>query len=273
MDSPSLNPSPPPPFRLLRETLQHLQTVLLVAFILATLFTAWTPAGLLPGNVSGTNPLISLAPLPTNTPEGASTATPRARPLIGIVAGHSGNDSGAACADGLTEAQINMDVATRVQRDLINAGFDVDLLQEFDPRLGNYQASALVSIHADSCDYINDQATGFKVASALANPRPERAARLTACLRSRYAQSTGLTLHNSITIDMTSYHAFDEINPETTAAIIEVGFLNLDRTKLTEETDQVALGVTSGILCFINNEDVSAVTPTLPTTPTLQPAP
>jgi N-acetylmuramoyl-L-alanine amidase len=138
------------------------------------------------------------------------------------------------------------------------------LLKEFDPKLNNYQASALVSIHADSCDYINDQAAGFKVASALANPRPERAARLTACLRNRYAQATNLPLHNSITIDMTSYHAFDEIHAETTAAIIEVGFLNLDRQVLTENTDAVAQGITDGIICFLNNEDITSQSGTPP---------
>jgi N-acetylmuramoyl-L-alanine amidase len=244
-----------------------------VAIVIATLFTAWTPSGLLPGNLGGEVP-ISLEPLPTNTPEGAPTATPRTRPLIGIVAGHSGNDSGAVCTDGLTEAQVNMDVATRVQRSLIEKGIDVDLLNEFDPQLNDYQASALVSIHADSCDYVNDQATGFKVASALANPRPERAARLTACLRNRYARATGLPLHNSLTIDMTSYHAFDEINPETTASIIEVGFLNLDRQILTEKTDIVAQGVSEGILCFINNEDISpGLDPSPPAPPTPLPTP
>jgi hypothetical protein len=130
-------------------------------------------------------------------------------------------------------------VATRVQADLIEKGIDVDLLKEFDSRLNNYQASALVSIHADSCDYINDQATGFKVASALANPRPERAARLTACLRNRYAKATNLPLHNSITIDMTSHHA--RRSTQTTAAIVE-GILNLDRQVLTQNTDVVAWG-------------------------------
>jgi N-acetylmuramoyl-L-alanine amidase len=241
------------------EIFQHLLVVLVVAFILATLFTVWTPAGLLPGNLGG-NALLSLAPAPTNTPEGAPTATPRLKPLVGIVAGHSGNDSGAVCADGLTEAQVNMDIATRVQRSLIESGIDVDLLKEFDGKLMNYSATALVSIHADSCDYINDQATGFKVAAALANPRPERSARLTACLRNRYAQATGLTLHNSITLDMSSYHAFGEINPETTAAIIEVGFLNLDKQLLTEKPDLAAQGISAGILCFINNEDITPQT-------------
>jgi N-acetylmuramoyl-L-alanine amidase len=115
-----------------------------------------------------------------------------------------------------------------------------------------------VSIHADSCDYVNDEATGFKVAAALSNPRPEKATRLTSCLRDRYARATGLPFHlNSVTPDMTSYHAFDEIDIETTAVIIEIGFLNLDRQLLTQEQDVVVEGITNGILCYIRNEDVS----------------
>jgi N-acetylmuramoyl-L-alanine amidase len=120
----------------------------------------------------------------------------------------------------------------------------------------------LVSIHADSCDYINDLATGFKVAAALASPNPERATRLTACLRSRYAQATGLPLHStSVTADMTDYHAFGEISELTPAAIIETGFLNLDRQFLTQNPDIAAQGITNGILCFLNNESISNANP------------
>ena len=76
-------------------------------------------------------------------------------------------------------------------------------------------------------------------------------------------QDTGLKLHNSITADMSSYHAFGEINPDTTAAIIEVGFLNLDRKILTEKPDLIAKGITDGIMCFINNENIPvSITPT-----------
>jgi N-acetylmuramoyl-L-alanine amidase len=67
--------------------------------------------------------------------------------------------------------------------------------------------------------------------------------------------------YSSITRDMTDYHAFNEINVNTTAAIIETGFLNLDRQMLTEKTDLVAQGVTQGILCFLRNENVGP-TPT-----------
>jgi N-acetylmuramoyl-L-alanine amidase len=66
-----------------------------------------------------------------------------------------------------------------------------------------------------------------------------------------------MTFHaGSITGDMREYHAFREIDPSTVAAIIETGFLNLDREMLTKNTDLVAAGVVDGILCFANNENV-----------------
>ena len=101
------------------------------------------------------------------------------------------------------------------------------------------------------------------MAAAQSTAYPDKAARLTACLVDRYGRVTGLRFHyNSITPDMTDYHAFNEINPNTTAAIIETGFLNLDRQILTEKTGLVAQGVTEGILCYLRNESVmSTATP------------
>ncbi len=177
---------------------------------------------------------------------------------IGLVSGHWGNDSGAVCADGFTEADMNLQVASVVQKKLEDANYEVDLLEEFDPGLQGYLAAALVSIHADSCDFINSDATGYKVAASMSNPHPEKSARLTSCLRSRYGQSTGLPVHSqSVTADMTSYHAFGEIDENTVAAIIEIGFLNLDRDFLTNNTDLVVDGIVNGILCYLNNESVS----------------
>jgi N-acetylmuramoyl-L-alanine amidase len=239
----------------------QLQVTLGVAFLIATLFTAWTPADLLLGNLRE-NLAGGILAVETPQPTGEPTGAPQITPRIGIVVGHwddNTKDPGAVCADGtLTEFMVNQNVATRVQASLVQLGYEVDLLREFDPRLNGYEALALVSIHADSCDYISDTATGYKVAASMANPRPERSQRLVACLRTRYGQVTGMNLHStSVTDDMTSYHAFEEINPETTAAIIEVGFLNLDRDKLTKEPDLIAKGITDGILCFVNNEDIS----------------
>jgi N-acetylmuramoyl-L-alanine amidase len=185
-------------------------------------------------------------------------------PRIGLVAGHWGNDSGAVCLDGLTEAEVNLKIATLTMQDLMKENYQVDLLKEFDPLLMQYDARVLVSIHNDSCNYINDDATGFKVAAAQSSAYPEKAARLTACIVDRYARVTGLRFHyNSITQDMTAYHAFSEINTNTTAAIIETGFLNLDRQILTQKPDLIAQGVTEGILCFLRNENVmETATPT-----------
>lgn len=228
-----------------------------VAMLLATLFTAWTPTSLF---ASDLQEQLRLILTPQAAPNTATTAQPQLR--IGIVAGHNGNDSGAVCEDDngtvtLKEADVNLEIANRVQKSLEDLGYKVDLLNEFDTRLNGYRAVALVSIHNDSCEYVNDEATGFKVASSLETHDVNRAQRLTACLVDRYGHITGMTFHSgSITGDMREYHAFSEIDPNTITAIIETGFLNLDRDILTEQTDRVAEGVTQGILCFIKNENV-----------------
>ena len=233
-------------------------TTLGVAVLLATLFTAWTPNSLFASNLQEKLRLILTPQAGPNT----LITTPQPQLRIGIVAGHSGNDSGAVCYDkdgqaDLTEADVNLEIADLVQESLIALGFQVDLLNEFDTRLNGYRAVALVSIHNDSCEYVNDEATGFKVTSSLETRDVNRAQRLTACLVDRYQRITGLTFHaSSITRDMTEYHAFSEIDPNTITAIIETGFLNLDREILTTQTERVAEGVTQGILCFINNESV-----------------
>jgi len=240
-----------------------------VAFLLATFFSAWTPGQpllTLENRPETTRKPLSATTIPTSddtTLTAIEIPSDAGKIKIGIVAGHWGNDSGAVCADGLTEGDLNLQVASIVQKKLNELGYEVDILKEFDPKLSGYKASALVSIHADSCDYINNDATGYKVAASMANPRPERSARLTACLRGRYGQVTGLPIHSqSVTSDMTSYHAFGEIDETTTAAIIEIGFLNLDREYLTNNTEAVASGILSGVICFLNNESVVLPTPT-----------
>src|SRR5512135_2247906 len=71
---------------------RQLQLVLIVAVVIATLFTAWSEPGLLPGGLS--ERLSNALALQRVTPQPAwPTNTPRANPRIGIVAGHSGNDS------------------------------------------------------------------------------------------------------------------------------------------------------------------------------------
>jgi N-acetylmuramoyl-L-alanine amidase len=210
---------------------------------------------------SNANPFSTSEGTPPSSVVSLTSSVPTARPThlpitglpprrVGIVAGHWQYDSGAVCPDGLTEVEINLDVARRVAALLIQAGYDVEVLAEFSPKLGGYQADALVSIHADSCNV--PEASGFKVARVLHSAVPEEEDRLVECLRMEYERTTGLYFHkDSITYDMREYHAFYEIAPETPGAIIEVGFMDADRTLLTEHPDLVAEGIARGIICFL----------------------
>jgi N-acetylmuramoyl-L-alanine amidase len=239
--------------------LRHLMAVFSTGVLIATLFTIFTPLGITMGFGGGLDEVFSP---PEVADSGAlfPTSTPRPRPRIGIVAGHWGTDNGAVCPDGLAEVDINLDIATRVKQFLTEEGFDVDLLMEQDDRLEYYQAIALVSIHADTCAFYGTDATGFKVAPTYATARPDRANRLVACLYSRYTDVTQMAYHAGVTDDMTSYHAFEEIHTDTAGAIIETGFMNLDRHILTQQPDLIADGIAKGILCYIRNEDATSPT-------------
>ncbi len=254
----SIPPKPAPKPAQKARTMNAFTTTVGVAILLATLFTAWTPNSLFASSLQKQLNLMLTPQVEANT----FIATPQPQLRIGIVAGHNGNDSGAVCTDDngevtLTEASVNLKIANLVRGNLISRGYQVDLLNEFDTRLNGYRAVALVSIHNDSCEYINDEATGFKVASSMETRDVNRAQRLTACLVDRYEKATDMTFHEgSITADMREYHAFSEIDPNTITAIIETGFMYLDRDLLTNQTERVANGVTQGILCFMNNENV-----------------
>lgn len=216
---------------------------------LATAFITFAPSALSPDAIRA-----SFAGVIHPTPDRLGPISPFKLP-IGIVAGHSGNDSGAVCDDGLTEVSINEDIAVRVKTLLERQGYVVDLLEEYDSRLEGYKALALVSLHADSCQYIDDNATGFKVTASQAGQSPDASQQLAACLTSRYAARTGLKNHpGSVTWDMAGYHSFSEVDPETPSVIIEMGFLYLDRNFLTQHADQAALGIADGIQCFVQSE-------------------
>ncbi len=166
------------------------------------------------------------------------------------MAGHWQSDSGAICPDGLQEVTINLDVASRVVAILQYEGYDAQLLSEFSDKLDGYKADAFISIHADSCGI--PEASGFKVARVASSAIPEEEDRLVACLIQEYAAATGLRFHkDSITFDMTDYHAFNEIDPETPGVIIELGFMEADREILIEHAYEVAQGVARGIACFL----------------------
>lgn len=236
-----------------------LQTAFSVAIILATIFT-----GLPPRVSSGLNRPLNLLLTP-NAMADDSQASSNQPIKIGIVAGHLGYDSGAVCPDGTTEVDVNLSIATLVRQNLTALGYDVDLLQEFDTRLTGYRATLLISIHNDSCDYINEEATGFKVSQSSYSLDTGLNTRLTNCLVEQYAAITGLPYHEgSITHDMRDYHTFRELDETTDAVIIETGFLNKDYAILTQHPDIIAQGIVAGILCYLdysNTPDTSGQSP------------
>lgn len=264
MDNPSIMPDKKPEGRV--NSTRMLQTTLTVALVLATLFTAFPPTFL----TSDFNARLSL--LLTPQPQAISGgATVPAGLRIGIISGHwGGDDPGTVCLNGVTEQQVNLKIASIVQQQLNSKDqYQVDLLQEEDSRLNGYQGVLLVSIHNDSCVISNEMTTGFKIAPSTDGNYPDRSQRLADCLFDRYQKVTLLPYHpGSITPDMTDYHAFREIDPNTSAAIIETGFLSnpIDYAIMTEHPDVVATGIVNGILCYLNNESIDA-------TPTTQPSP
>lgn len=247
----------------LTQIFRSLGTIVVAAIVIATLFTWWTPSSFLPSSSAGAL-AVALATQSSAAQATPLVATESPANRIGIVSGHRGlhvrtglPDPGAICADGLTEASVNDRVAQLTADYLRTEGYNVDSLDEFDARLNDYQSAALVSIHSDSCEFINESATGFKVAAVSDSRVPDSDARLVGCLVARYSEETGLAFHPSVTFDMTQYHTFFEIAPTTAGAIVEIGFLNLDRALLTEQPERVARGVADGILCYLRNEPIA----------------
>ncbi len=202
--------------------------------------------------VAGTLPVDEELPavIPESTPELLPQVEGAAQKRVGIISGHMGSDAGSVCPDGITEAEVNLNIAEKIVRGLQARGIQADLLEEFDPRLDGYQANALISIHADSCDYFNDQTSGFKIAgSSFTDSAP-----LSICIEAAYRNSTQLAYHaDTITPHMTNYHAFRKIDSGTQAIILETGFMNLDRELLTTKSDIPARGIMDGLLCFFES--------------------
>jgi N-acetylmuramoyl-L-alanine amidase len=204
--------------------------------------------------------------------------TPNYLQRIGIVSGHRGpeNDPGAICPDGLTEAEINFDIAQRLTNALIDRGYVVDLLDEFDPRLENYRASALVSLHSNDCRDYGPDATAFLVSRAAARPVGGADDALAECIALYYARSTELERRFTLTLDMTDYHTFREIHALTPAAILEMGFMRNDRELLTQRQDVIVTGLINGIECFLRGENainIASPTPRPRATATATPVP
>ncbi len=196
----------------------------------------------------------------------AGVPTPAQTPVwlqrIGIISGHRGRDSGAICQDEwgnvlLREVDINFAVAERVVARLKALNYAVDMLDEVDPRLENYRAAALVSIHANTCYDFGEYVSGYIVAISEARPRIGIDAFLRECIAINYGARVPLRRSFTLTANMTNNHAWQKIHPLTPGMILEMGYMLADQAVLTEDPDLLADAITAGILCFMENSGVA----------------
>lgn len=204
--------------------------------------------------------MLGFTPSPRGSARSGGAAAPAETPtevridkLVALVSGHAGHDSGAVCqnAEGvvtLTEAEVVAAVAEETANRLRRAGYDALVLEEYDTRLDGLEAAVLLSLHADSCVPIS----GYKAAYYVRSQTPVSGDRILECIDQKYAAITGLDKDpDTITIDMTEYHAFRKIDSHTPAVILELGFLGGDRELLTERSGLVAAAVTESLICFL----------------------
>lgn len=190
--------------------------------------------------------------------------TPHWLRRIGIISGHRGKsasgarDPGAICQDEygnsiLEEADINFAVATRVVASLEGMNYAVEMLDEFDPRLNNYRAEALVSIHANTCYDFGEYVSGYIVAISEARPEFGADAFLRECIAENFGAHVPLERSHNLTDDMTDNHTWRKIHPLTPGMILEMGYMLADQAVLTEDPDLLARAIVDGILCFMEN--------------------
>ncbi|MCY4020052.1 MAG: N-acetylmuramoyl-L-alanine amidase [Chloroflexi bacterium] len=250
-----------------------LRTIFVVgisAGLVATVLTWFTdPQFLNPAVVKGLQ--LNDPMLMANIAGSGATPTPVATPnwhyRIGIISGHRGQDSGAVCTDEfgypeLQEVDINFSVAQRVVAKLKAENFTVDLLDENDPRLDNYQGVALVSIHANTCYDFGEFVSGYIVAKAEARPDFGNDTLLRECVALNFGALVPLERSFVLTLDMTNYHVFRTIHPLTPAVILEMGYMLADRDVLENEPELLAQAITNGIYCYLGvSGSVSGLSP------------
>ncbi len=181
--------------------------------------------------------------------------------------------------DGVTEVDVNLDIAGRVAALLAEKGIQVEVLPTTIPP--GYLADVFIALHADGDG--TGATSGFKAArSTRRTPFEER---LMALVISEYAAATELDYDaNGISRAMLGYYAMAwsriryATSPFTPSMILEMGYLSndWDRHLMVEEPDLVAGAIATGILRFLDEHPRSKLFGqdlVLPPAPPRQPFP
>jgi len=249
-DFPEEQPHNPETQRAEYSVARGVQTVISVAIFMATLLTMWNPRRVLKTPdleaLLRENALQQQQTTPQATDEGTH---------IALLVGHWQDNQGEVCADGLLEADVNLNIVNRAAQILTARGYTVDIFPEYDLGLLNYRGVALVAVYSGSCAQNPPPPSGFKIATNLTAQNPDEVNHLAVCLGQAYQEHTHLPFqYEVINPDHFSYHIFRDIHADTPAVFIEVGSLYTDREVVARQADSAANGIASGIMCFIENQ-------------------
>jgi N-acetylmuramoyl-L-alanine amidase len=228
-------------------------------------------------------PRTILIPVPKNVPTG-----PR---RVAVQAGHWKSDEApdelrrlipqtGAEWEGITEVEINLDIAQRVAVILNSKGIAVDILPTTIPV--GYVADAFVALHGDS-DGVGIN-SGFKMAHGSRRGPYEGA--LLNSIKNAYGAATGLNYDPThINRNMTGYYSFSwsrfqhAVAAHTPAVILEMGYVShdFDRALMLDKPDVLATAIADGIMTFLNDTPRSKifgqdlVVPAFPSRPSPRP--
>ena len=219
-----------------------------------------------PGPTAGPGATGTLRiPIPKNVPTG-----PR---RVAIQAGHWKSDEApdelrrlipqtGAAWEGVTEVEINLDIAQRVGVILNSRSIAVDILPTTIPV--GYVADAFVALHADS-DGVGEN-SGFKMAHGARRGPYEDA--LLNDIKDAYGAATGLDYDaRHITNQMRGYYPFSwsrfqhALAAHTPAVILEMGYISNDddRALMLDKPDLLAGAIADGITKFLNDTPRSSM--------------
>lgn len=176
------------------------------------------------------------------TPLSSASANLDQTNRIGLFVGHHSyeTDHGAICADGLTERDINAQIADQLYADLTAQGYTVDMFYDFSNELNGYRADLLLALHVYGC--MDNLEGGYRHVNL------NDSSALNTCLN-EYEEAT--SLERRYDAEYTNrYYRFQQTAETTPVLTIEMGMLEADRYLLTQQQDIVVTGLANTINCF-----------------------
>lgn len=189
---------------------------------------------------------------------------------VGIQVGHWKNDevpdelerlrgNTGASGGGMSEWEVNFNIATEMQKILQESGITVEILPATVPP--SYVADIFIAIHADGNEDLSK--SGYKFAGPWRD-FTGKGGKLIELLSNKYEEQTHLEFDPNITQNMRGYYAFSwwknihAVHPMTVSVIAETGFLtNKNDQKLLINTPEIpAQAMSDAIIKYLKSEEL-----------------